>query len=177
MIKSTNRQMLKNSLPPAILLSLLLLLAMFSPGLAVESLPTPAPEDAHYIASQIYPPSGERVPLSECTSKVCGQWQELIREQLMQGKNEQQIKDYFVEQYGRRVLAKPPLIGINWLVYILPTLSSLLVVFFVYRTLYKRNKAPGSTDQNDHTPDDNFEGLFEEQVQDYQKHYHEKQDD
>ena len=169
--------MMKNGLLPALLLSILFLLAMFSPGLAVDSLPTPAPEEVKHIASQIYPPSGESVPLSECTSKVCIQWKDLIRDKLMQGKDEKQIKDYFVEQYGDRVLAKPPLTGINWLVYILPTVTTLLIVFLVYRTLYNRRAQPRSTGDDTQTTDNAFKALFEEQVQNYQDQYHKKEVD
>ena len=166
--------MMKNGLLPALLLSILFLLAMFTPGLAVDSLPTPSPEEVNHIASQIYPPSGESVPLSECTGKVCIQWKDLIRDQLMQGKDEQQIKDYFVEQYGNRVLTKPPLTGINWLVYILPTATTLLIVFLVYRTLYNRRAQSKSTVDDPQTTNNAFEALFEEQVQDYQDQFHNK---
>ena len=166
--------MMKNGLLPALMLSILFLLAMFTPGLAVDSVPTPAPEDINHIASQIYPPSGESVPLNECTSKVCTQWKDLIHEQLMQGKDERQIKAYFVEQYGNRVLTKPPLTGINWLVYILPTATTLLIVFLVYRTLYNRRAQPKSTVDGAHTTDNAFEALFEEQVQDYLDQFHNK---
>ena len=45
---------------------------------------------------------------------------ELLREKLALGWNEEQIKEYFVAQYGDRVLATPPAAGLNWLVYVLP---------------------------------------------------------
>ena len=41
------------------------------------------------------------------------QWRELIREKLKRGWTEQQIKDYFVQQYGDRVLATPPAVGLE----------------------------------------------------------------
>ena len=36
---------------------------------------------------------------------------------LAEGKTADQIKQYFVQQYGVRVLAEPPQTGLNWLIY------------------------------------------------------------
>jgi len=53
-----------------------------------------------------------------------------------------QIKEYFVDQYGDRVLAEPPRRGLNWLVYILPPLLLLAGVFILYRVLVKMRQRP-----------------------------------
>ena len=58
-----------------------------------------------------------------------------IRLKLADGWSEQQIKDYFVEQYGARVLATPPAEGLNWLVYILPPVAFLAGAFLLFRAL------------------------------------------
>jgi cytochrome c-type biogenesis protein CcmH len=59
----------------------------------------------------------------------------LIRQQLIEGKSEAEIKQYFVENYGARVLAEPPRTGLNWLVYVLPPAIILLGAFILIRTL------------------------------------------
>ena len=44
---------------------------------------------------------------------------------------EDAIQQYFVEQYGARVLAEPPRTGLNWLVYVLPPLIILAGVILL----------------------------------------------
>ena len=49
----------------------------------------------------------------------------------------EQIEQYFVEQYGARVLSEPPRTGLNWLVYILPPaiiLAGAIMLFRSFRT-------------------------------------------
>ncbi|MFL7812634.1 MAG: cytochrome c-type biogenesis protein CcmH [Anaerolineales bacterium] len=98
------------------LLAILLVLA--SPGFAQGSDPTD--DEVNAIASQLYCPVCENIPLDACGTAACEQWRGIIRDQLAQGWTEDQIKDYFVAQYGDRVLAEPPRRGFNWLVYITP---------------------------------------------------------
>jgi len=100
---------------------------------------TPAvPDDAvNAIAKDMYCPVCENVPLDVCGTQACQQWRDLIRERLADGWTEKEIKDYFVRQYGDRVLAEPPRRGLNWLVYIIPPVvvfAGLLLVFRVVRS-------------------------------------------
>ena len=83
--------------------------------------PQPSDDQVNAIARQLYCPVCENIPLDVCPTQACMQWRELIREKLSAGWTEQQIKDYFVQQYGDRVLATPPPRGLNWLAYILPS--------------------------------------------------------
>lgn len=82
---------------------------------------TPVTDDqVNEVASQLYCPVCENVSLDVCPTQACTQWRDLIREKLEAGWTTEQIKTYFAEQYGDRVLPSPPKRGINWLVYILP---------------------------------------------------------
>ena len=56
----------------------------------------------------------ENITLEDCTTQACRQMRELIRQQLAEGWTEEAIKDYFVAQYGDRVLGDPPVRGLNW---------------------------------------------------------------
>ncbi len=87
---------------------------------AVAQNPTPTDDQVNQIAHQLYCPVCENTPLDVCPTEACRQWRDLIRQKLSQGWTEDQIKQYFVEQYGARVLAEPPAAGLNWLVYVLP---------------------------------------------------------
>ena len=82
----------------------------------------------------IYCPVCENVPLDVCPTQACAQWRDTIRERLVAGDSEQEIKDFFVEQYGARVLATPPATGFNWLVYVLPPVVFLVGAFILVRT-------------------------------------------
>jgi cytochrome c-type biogenesis protein CcmH len=88
---------------------------------AQENVPTD--DEVNAIARELYCPVCENVPLDVCPTQACEQWRATIREKLIDGWDEQQIKAYFVEQYGARVLATPPAEGLNWLVYILPPVA------------------------------------------------------
>ena len=76
---------------------------------------TPTDDDVNAIAKQLYCPVCENTPLDVCPTEACRQWRELIRQMLAEGKTEQEIKDYFVANYGARVLSEPPRAGFNWL--------------------------------------------------------------
>lgn len=103
---------------------------------AQGSLPRSISDDqVNSVARQLYCPVCESTPLDVCPTQACAQWRELIREKLSQGWSETQIKQYFVDQYGDRVLAAPPARGLNWLVYIIPPAAILMGIFLLYRAL------------------------------------------
>lgn len=104
-----------------------------SPARAQE--PTPSDNQVNAVAKQLYCPVCENVPLDVCPTQACAQWRQTIREKLAAGWSEQQIKDYFVEQYGARVLAAPPARGLNLLVYLLPPLAFAVGAYVVYRAV------------------------------------------
>jgi Uncharacterized protein involved in biosynthesis of c-type cytochromes len=92
--------------------------------------PTPTDDDVNRIAKQLYCPVCESTPLDVCPTEACRQWRDLIRTMLTQGKSEAEIKQYFVEQYGARVLAEPP----NRLVaYLVPAVAILLGALLLFR--------------------------------------------
>ncbi len=102
--------------------------------------PTPSDDQVNAIAKQLYCPVCENIPLDVCSTKACAQWRELIRQKLADGWTEQEIKDYFVQQYGARVLGTPPAKGINWLIYVIPPLAIIAggyVLFHAFRSWKK----------------------------------------
>lgn len=102
---------------------LVLTLAVILPISAVSAQEsTPSDDDVNRIAGDLYCPVCENVPLDECPTEACQQWRDLIRQRLAEGWTDREIKDYFVEQYGDRVLGEPPRRGLNWMLYILPPL-------------------------------------------------------
>lgn len=107
----------------------------------------PTDNEVNAIAKQMYCPVCENTPLDVCPTQACAEWRELIREKLAEGWNEVQIKAYFVDQFGDRVLATPPARGINWLVYLIPPLAFLFGGFILFRA-FKSWKRQGPTISN-----------------------------
>jgi cytochrome c-type biogenesis protein CcmH len=92
--------------------------------------PTPTDDEVNRIAKQLYCPVCESTPLDVCPTEACRQWRDLIRTMLAEGKSEEEIKQYFVTQYGVRVLSEPP----NRLVtYLVPGVAILLGAFLLFR--------------------------------------------
>lgn len=124
------------------LLTVLVLLAQGAAATASAQQPTPN-VDAQVlsIAKNLYCPVCTGVPLDVCDTQACLQWRALIREKLLAGENEAQIRQYFITQYGDRVLGAPPPEGFNLSAYILPVLALLIgavVIFLTTRSWLKR---------------------------------------
>ncbi len=82
----------------------------------------PTDDQVNTVAKGLYCPVCENVPLDVCPTPACKQWRDTIRDQLAEGWTKGQIEQFFVDQYGDRVLGTPPATGLNWLVYLLPPL-------------------------------------------------------
>ncbi len=123
----------------------LLLTGLFT-SVAIAQDDTPTDDEVNAVAKQLYCPVCENTPLDVCPTEACRQWRELIRTQLSEGMTEQQIKDYFVANYGARVLSEPPRTGLNWLVYILPPAIILLGAFFLFRSFREWTKASATAE-------------------------------
>ena len=131
---------LKEAMKKNIWLSALaaLVLALLVIGVAAAqelapTLPGITDDQVNAIARQMYCPVCENTPLDVCPTQACAEWRELIRDELSQGWSEQQIKDYFVQRFGARVLATPPATGLNWLVYVVPPIAFLAGALLLYR--------------------------------------------
>ena len=118
----------------AILLFLLLATLLVIPASAQGTNP-PTDDEVNAVAKQLYCPVCENTPLDVCPTQACAQWRDLIRLMLSQGKSEEEIKQYFVDNYGARVLNEPPRTGLNWLAYIVPPVAILAGGFFVFRAM------------------------------------------
>ena len=134
---------------------------------AQQPIPTPSDDQVNYIAHQLYCPVCANTPLDVCPTDACRQWRDLIRQQLAQGSTEDQIKQYFVQQYGARVLAEPPRTGINWLIYILPPIIILAGAFILFRALRLWTKpvsASAFSGSNEDAAKDEYVARLEEEL-------------
>src|SRR5258705_13972248 len=109
------------------LLLFMIAFAFAKPAFAQDKVPTD--DDVNRIAKQLYCPVCESTPLDVCPTEACRQWRDLIRTMLAEGKNEEEIKQYFVEQYGVRVLNEPPNRLVSYLVPAVPILFGAVILF------------------------------------------------
>lgn len=102
--------------------------------------PTPTPvrvvsdDEVNVVARELYCPVCSNVPLDVCSTQACADWREVIRQKLAEGKSAEQIKMYFAQRYGDRVLPVPP----NPLIYIIPGVILLIGALGVARAFFWR---------------------------------------
>jgi cytochrome c-type biogenesis protein CcmH len=140
---------------------------------ARAQLPTPADDEVNAIAGQLFCPVCENTPLDVCPTEACRQWRDLIRQMLAEGKTAEEIKQYFVDNYGARVLSEPPRAGLGWLVYLVPPGSFLLGALLLGRAfvLWRRQgraaagvAAPAPGSRRSRTPEDVYAARLEEEL-------------
>lgn len=96
---------------------------------------SPTDNDVNRVAKQLYCPVCPNTPLDVCETKACEDWRAQIRDQLSEGWTDQQVIEYFVAQYGERVLAEPQRKGFTSLVWFLPMIVALIGLWIVYEIL------------------------------------------
>ena len=115
-----------------VLLSLTAVTVVYAQG---DGPGTPSDNDVNRVAKQLYCPVCPNTPLDVCETQACEDWRAQIHDQLSEGWTDQQIIDYFVSQYGERVLAEPQRKGFTSLVWFLPLIVILVGLGVVYEIL------------------------------------------
>jgi cytochrome c-type biogenesis protein CcmH len=136
-----------------------------SPVLAQD--PTPSDDEVNEIAEDLYCPVCENIPLDTCGTEACEQWRGVIRDKLSEGWTEEQIKNYFVAQYGDRVLAEPPRRGFNWLIYVVPPAVFAAGVYLLYQGFLswrKLEEEPAAPEANDDQGAEEYLSRVEEEL-------------
>jgi cytochrome c-type biogenesis protein CcmH len=131
----------------------LLLLAGCAAGeQATQTVGNISDDQVNVVARELYCPVCEGIPLDVCDTQACADWREQIRTMLGEGMNKEEIKEYFRQQFGDRVLGVPP----NPLVFIVPAvlvaLAAGVVVMVVLgsrKPAADKVKLPGTPPEND----------------------------
>jgi cytochrome c-type biogenesis protein CcmH len=155
------------------ILFLFSLLALAVAPVLAQGAETVTDDDVNEVAREIYCPVCESTPLDVCQTQACADWRELIRTKLAEGETQQEIFQYFADQYGDRVLARPPASGINLLVWLWPVVAFGAGAFIFSRYLRGLRAAAGEggaaveeTAVSPETPaDDDYAARIEQELQ------------
>jgi cytochrome c-type biogenesis protein CcmH len=142
------------------------------------SQPTPAlpaavqvsQDDVNRIARQMYCPVCENEPLDACRTAACAQWRAEIAQLLSAGQTDQQVKDYFVQRYGLRVLAQPPAVGTTLGLWVLPIIGlvvGVVIVIMLMRRMRARAAQAAATTQNVPSSGDEYIDRVERDLKNY----------
>ena len=101
-------------------------------------------KEAQTIDRMIMCPVCPAETIDQAQVEISFQMRAVIREMLAEGKTREDILDYFVDRYGRDILAAPPKSGANLLAWILPIVgvaAGLVGVFLVIRSMTGRQRS------------------------------------
>ena len=88
------------------------------------------------IAEKMNCPTCSGINLADCRTQTCAQWKDQIKDLLDQGYSDQDVLDYFVDQYGTQVLQEPPKSGFTLSLWVLPFIMIIIgggLLFFTMR--------------------------------------------
>jgi cytochrome c-type biogenesis protein CcmH len=161
--------MKKKNLPYRAFLFLVLAFLVVPFAIVSAQQPTPSDDEVNAIAQDLYCPICENTPLDVCPTEACHDWRELIRQMLAEGKTSNEIKQYFVDHYGARVLSEPPLAGFGWLAYVVPPVAILIGAVLFFRAFRKWRQLSRKTTNKavaDHETrsDDEYSARLEQEL-------------
>ena len=124
-----------------LILIILTLAVGIIPALAQE----PTPNEINAVAKELWCPLCNGVRLDNCELQACVQMREVISQKLGAGEDKEQIKAYFVQQYGDVVLGEPAREGFNLVVWIFPILAVVVGLgWLAYLVMTWRKRKPAA---------------------------------
>ncbi|HLX56271.1 MAG TPA: cytochrome c-type biogenesis protein [Ktedonobacteraceae bacterium] len=106
----------------------------------------------HDVASQLKCPVCQDESVADSPATISMQMRGVIRQQLLEGKSEQQVIQYFVSRYGNSILWSPPKQGFTLLAWIAPivmVLGSAVLLLLVLRGWLADARAAGPAENGD----------------------------
>ncbi|HLI89776.1 MAG TPA: cytochrome c-type biogenesis protein [Ktedonobacteraceae bacterium] len=129
--------------------------AIWSTLLLSQARPETLDQRAHDVASQLKCPVCQDESVADSPSLLASQMRSVIRQQLRQGRSEQQIIQYFVSRYGPQIVWSPPWQGFALLAWLVPIALFLVGGAFLVFTLREwsaRPLATPATGEDEHAP-------------------------
>ena len=145
---SPARRLLKTA-PPLAILAVVVGLAFAQSGDLHAQTPEPAfsESEALNIDRMIMCPVCPAETIDQAQVEISKQMRAIVREMLAEGKDRDDIFDFFVERYGKDILAAPPKSGANLVAWLMPVGgvgAALIAVFFIIRSMTQRGPAPAT---------------------------------
>ena len=98
-------------------------------------------KEAQGIDRMIMCPVCPAETIDQAQVEISRQMRMIVREMLADGKDRDEILDFFVQRYGKDILAAPPKSGANLVAWLLPVggvMAALMAVFFIIRSMTRR---------------------------------------
>jgi cytochrome c-type biogenesis protein CcmH len=89
-------------------------------------------------------PVCQGLSIQDSPSELSLQMKDVVRQQLREGKSEEEVKAYFVSKYGEWILLEPKASGINLVVYALPVVLVVLGAGFLWMMVRKWSSGAAS---------------------------------
>ena len=126
-------------------------------------------DEVNTVAKELWCPLCSNIRLDACELRACEQMKDVIADKLSAGESTQNIKDYFVQQYGPQVLGAPPLEGFNWLAWILPVVVLVGGGYFLWSYTRKmmRKPATGAATATSVAAGDPYSQALEKELKQY----------
>lgn len=77
-------------------------------------------DEVNAVSSELYCPVCENIPLDVCGTEACARWRAQVRTLLEEGASQDEVIDYFVTQFGDRVVGTPQDPTLNLLSWAVP---------------------------------------------------------
>lgn len=103
--------------------------------------PTFSEKQAQGIDRMIMCPVCPAETIDQAQVEISRQMRVIVREMLAEGKDRDAILDFFVERYGKDILAAPPKSGASLVAWLLPVggvMAALVAGFFIIRSMTRR---------------------------------------
>lgn len=78
---------------------------------------------ASRLASELRCPVCQGLSIQDSPSPLAQEMKGLIRSQVVEGRSDDEIRQYFISKYGEWILLEPRAVGLNLLVYVMPALA------------------------------------------------------
>lgn len=127
-------------------------------------------DQVNAVSKELYCPVCENVPLDVCGTAACERWREQVRTLLEEGKSEDEVIDYFVLQFGERVVGTPqdPLLALfSWIVPLASVVLGIGVtgyVFLRWRHNHEDEASSHVVDDDDVAYDDDYRSRLENEL-------------
>jgi len=122
-----------------------LALSFSSLALAVEVNEDPLERKMLDIAEKLRCTVCQNQPVAESNSGLAKDMRDLITEKLKQGRNEEEIMQFFVDRYGDYVLLEPPQSGNGAMLWVFPPLLLLLAMLAAIFMMKSRSEKQTTT--------------------------------